>query len=165
MQKYRKLVILTLLMLTMLMSIEHFTFAQSDTVSSKIQNASNALDQAFSAVLDAEKAGANVTDLLTQLNVAANSLAQAENSYRTGDLASAIYHADNVLPVTSYILEAAQTAEQNALTSGQASIWATIAFTVMCASVFLLILFLVWSVFNRRYIANLSHAKPEVTTQ
>ena len=60
--------------------------AQIDQTTSKLQVANTAVNQAFSAVLDAEKAGANVTDLLFQLNYAQDVLAKAENSYRIGDL-------------------------------------------------------------------------------
>ena len=44
--------------------------AQADQTASKLQAANIAVNQAFNAVLDAEKAGANVTDLLVQINYA-----------------------------------------------------------------------------------------------
>jgi hypothetical protein len=78
---------------------EHYVFAQTDQTASKLQAANAAVEQAFNAVLDAEKAGANVTDLLAQLNVAAGIYAEAENSYRTGDSNTAAAQADSVLPI------------------------------------------------------------------
>jgi hypothetical protein len=42
--------------------------AQIDQTTSKLQVANAAVNQAFNGVLDAEKAGANVTGLLAQLN-------------------------------------------------------------------------------------------------
>ena len=57
--------------------------AQTDQAGSKLQAANDAVNQAFNAVLDAEKAGANVTDLMAQINVAESILTQTENSYRT----------------------------------------------------------------------------------
>jgi hypothetical protein len=63
----------------------HYVFAQTDQTASKLQAANTAVEETFNAVLDAEKAGANVTGLLAQLNVAAGVLAQAENSFRTGE--------------------------------------------------------------------------------
>jgi hypothetical protein len=51
-----------------------FVSAQKSQAATKLQAANNSFNQAFSAVLDAEKAGANVTSLFNQLNNAANLL-------------------------------------------------------------------------------------------
>lgn len=64
------------------LSVQQAT-GQTDQATSKLQAANDAVNRAFNEVLDAEKAGANVTDLLAQINVAESNLAQAENSYRT----------------------------------------------------------------------------------
>ena len=143
----------------------HYAFAQTDQTASKLQAANNAVEQAFNAVLDAEKAGANVTGLLAQLNDAAGILAQAEDSYRTGDSNTAAAQADSVLPIAQEVTTAAQVAKQTALVSGQNAFWSTIAFTVIGAFVFVLVLFLVWRRFKRSYISKLHEAKPEVNGQ
>jgi CHASE3 domain sensor protein len=143
----------------------HYAFAQTDQTASKLQVANNAVEQAFNAVLDAEKAGANVTDLLVQLNNAAGILAQAENSYRTGDSNTAAAQADSVLPIAQEVTTAAQNAKQTALISSQNAFWSNIAFTVIGVFVFVLALFLVWRWFKRRYVNNVYQAKPEVTSQ
>ena len=143
----------------------HYVFAQSDQTASKLQAANNAVEQAFNAVWDAEKAGANVTGLLVQLNDAAGILAQAENSYRTGDSNTAAVQADSVLPIAQEVTIAAQDAKQTALVSGQNAFWSLIAFTVIGSFVFVLVLFLVWRWFKRSYIKSLSEVKPEVNSQ
>ena len=143
----------------------HYVFAQTDQTASKLQAANNVVEQAFNAVLGAEKAGANVTGLLAQLNDAAGILAQAENSYRTGDSNTAAAQADSVLPIAQEVTTAAQDAKQTALVSSQNAFWSTIAFTVIGAFVFVLALFLVWRWFKRSYIKSLSDAKPEVNSQ
>ena len=142
-----------------------FAVAQTDQTESKLQAANNDVEQAFNAVLDAEKAGANVTALLAQLNDADGILAEAENSYRTGDSNTAAAQADSVLPIAQEVTVAAQDAKQTALVSGQNAFWYTIAFTVIGAFVFVLALFLVWRRFKRSYINSLSEAKPEVNSQ
>ena len=143
----------------------HYVFAQTDQTASKLQAANTAVEQAFNAVLEAEKAGANVTALLAQLNDAAGILAQAENSYRTGDSNTAAAQADSVLPIAQEVTTSAQDAKQTALVSSQNAFWSTIAFTVIGAFVFVLVLFLVWRWFKRSYINSLSEAKPEVNSQ
>jgi hypothetical protein len=128
-----------------------------------MQAANAAVEQAFNTFLDAEKSGANVTGLLPQLNNAERILAQAENSYRTGDFNTAEAQADSVLPITQRVTTGAQSAKETALVSGQNAFWSTIAFTEISAFVFYLGLFLVWRWFKRRYIRSLSGAKPEVS--
>jgi hypothetical protein len=92
-------------------------------------------------------------------------LAQAENSYRTGDINTTATQADIVLPLAQQITAIAQSAEQTALTSNKNAFYSTIAVTVIGSIVFVLILLFIWHKFNRKYIENLSVAKPEVTNQ
>ncbi len=136
--------------------------AQIDQATSKLQAANTAVNQAFNAVLDAEKAGANVADLLAQINVAQGLLAQAENSNRTGDSNKAATQADSVLPIAQQVTNEAQDAQQTAIVSSQNGFWSTIALTVIGVLVFVLVLFLVWRRYKRNYIERLSEAKPEV---
>jgi ATP-dependent Zn protease len=139
--------------------------AQSDQASSKLQVANDAVNQAFNAVLDAEKSGANVTDLMFRLNYAIGILAQAENSYRTGYFDKSSAQAESVLPLAQKVTLDAQNAKKTATISSQNTFLLTIAFTIIGMILFLEILFLVWVWFKRRYIKNLSGAKPEVVSQ
>ena len=106
----------------------HYVLAQTDQAASKLQAANNAVEQALNAVLGAEKAGANITGLLAQLNVAGGDLAQAENSYRTGNFSAAEIRANNVLPIAQGVTGLAQNAKQTALVSAQDGFWFTISF-------------------------------------
>jgi CHASE3 domain sensor protein len=139
--------------------------AQTDQQASKLQGANTAVNQAFNAVLDAEKAGANVTDLLSQINTAQGILAQAENSYRTGDSNTASTQANSVLPIAQQVTNEAQDAKQTAIVSSQNAFWSTMGLTAIGVFVFVLALFLVWRRFKRNYIESLSEAKPEVVEQ
>jgi cytochrome bd-type quinol oxidase subunit 1 len=160
--KLSSITLLTILMLSTCLLGVYPTIAQTDQATSKLQAANTAVNQAFKAVLDAEAAGANVTDLLAQINTAEGILAQAENSYRTGDTNTASIQADSVLPITQQVTLDAQKAKQNAIVSIQNAFWSTIVLTAIGIFVFVLVLFLVWRWFKRRYIKNLSEAKPEV---
>jgi hypothetical protein len=124
-----------------------------------------AVDGAFDAVLAAEKAGANVTGLLVELNVAEGDLAGAENSYRSGDSSTAVAQADSALPIAQEVTVAAQSAQQTVIVSGQNAFWSTIVFTVIGVVVFVLALFLVWRWFKHSYLKSLSEAKPEAHGQ
>ena len=139
--------------------------AQTDQAASKLAAANLAVGQAFNGVLGAEKAGANVTGLLVQLNVAEGFLAQAENSYRTGDSSAAAAQADSVLPVAQQITAAAQNAKQAAVASARNGFWETIAFTAVGLAAFVIALLFAWSRVRRNYIKNLLKAKPEVVNR
>ena len=151
------------LALSLCLTSENIVFAQTDQATLKLQAANNAIDGAFTAVQGAEKDGANVTGLLGQLDIAGGVLAQAENSYQSGDLNSAAVEADRVLPMAQAVTVSAQDAKQAALVSGMNAFWLTIAFTLLGASAFVLILFLVWSRYKRRYMKKLFDSKPELT--
>jgi CHASE3 domain sensor protein len=144
--------------------VKDCVFAQADQTSSKLQTANTAVGQAFNAVLDAEKAGANVTDLLAQLNTAQGRLAQAKNSDRTGNTNTAATQADSALTIAQQVTNEAQDAKQNAIVSNQNTYYSLMTLTVIGAIVFVLALFLVWRRFKRSYIKNLSDAKPEVVS-
>jgi len=162
--KLLTLTLLALLMLSMCLSIYAAT-AQTDQTTLKLLAANTAVNRAFNATLDAEKAGANVTDLLFQLNYAAGILANAENSYQTGDFNKAAIQADSVLPIAQQVTTAAQSAKQNALVSGQNAFWTSIILSIVGVVVFVLVLFWVWRRFKQNYIERLSEAKPEVVNQ
>jgi len=141
---------------------KHYVFAQTDQTATKLQAASTAVEQAFDAVSEAEKAGANVTGLLAQLNVAAGALALAENSYRTGDSATAAAQANSVIPFAQEVTTSAKEAKQAALVSGQNAFWFTIAFSEIGAFAFVLVLFLIWRRIKRGYVKKFDSLKPEV---
>ena len=141
-----------------------YAVGQTGDAEAKLQAANNTVTYAFNAVLDAERAGANVTDLLVQLNDAAGILAQAENAYRNGDNNTVMNNVDSVLPITQEVTTAAQTAKETASISAQNTLWLTIVLSVIGVFAFVSVLFLVWRRFRRNYVNNLSEAKPEVSS-
>lgn len=144
---------------------QHYVFAQTEQVPSQLQQASTALDQAFSSVWDAEHAGANVTSLLDQLNPAANLLGQAENAYRNNDSNTAVIDANAVLPIAQQAIEDAQTTRETASVHAQTAFWSTVATTIIAAVVFVLALFLVWRWFKRNYVNRLLEARPQIKAE
>jgi hypothetical protein len=82
---------------------EYFVFAQTDQTSSKLQIASIAVEKAFNVVLDAEKAGGNVTQLLLKLDTAGVLLAAAQNAYNSGNTANVTLIAENVRQIADQV--------------------------------------------------------------
>lgn len=139
--------------------------AQTDNVSIKIQEAKTAFNAALNAVLDAEQAGANITDLIVQLNFAVNNLSKAENNYRIGDYTTAVSQAESVVLSAQEVSAAAQNAKEDAIISVKNAFWSKTVFTLIGSVVFVLLLFLVWRQLKKRYIDNVFQAKPEVCNQ
>ena len=156
--------LLTILLLSICLVAAQSVAAQTDDVTVKLQAANTAVEQAFNAVSAAEKAGANVTDLLNQLNGATDLLAQAQNAYRIGDNIESLNSANAVLPIAQKVTSQAQAAKESANVTNQNSFWSTIALAIMGSFVFILVLFLVWRRFKRKYINNLTDSKPEVNS-
>ena len=99
--------LLTLLVIGLFITVQP-AFCQSYDPTPSFQTANNSVNLAFNLVLKAEKAGANVKALLTQLNVAANLIAQAENAYRSGDTSIIDSNTDQAvgpLPLLSGVLD------------------------------------------------------------
>ena len=142
----------------------HFVFGQTNQAQSKIQAADTAVDQAFNVVLSAEKAGGNVTLLISQLNNATGLLTQAENAYVVGDNNTATTDASAVLPIARQVTTEAQAEKETALTSGQNSFQSLIIVTIVTLVLFILSLFLVWRLIKRSYFKSLSEAKPELNS-
>lgn len=141
------------------------TLAQNDSTLQKIQNANYELKQAFITVLEAEAAGANITDLIILLNSAAEALAYAENSYRIGDFNIAAINVDSVISIAHQVTPLAEEAKHNALISNQNTFFLKIFFTFIGIFIFCLVLSLLWRIFKKRYINNMFQTKPEVISQ
>ena len=135
---------------------------QTELASLKMQRANEAIGQAFNGTLSAEKAGANVTGLLEKLNVATGLLAQAENSYRTGDTNAAANYADQAVPIAQQVKAQATAVKNSALSSKQNAFVFTVVFVVIGSEVFILALLFVWRLVKKRHINEMLESKPEV---
>lgn len=131
----------------------------------KLQEANNVVNAGFNALFAAEKAGANITSLLSQLNNAALLLGQAEIANRTGDYATAAARADSVVLAAQPVASQAELVQSQAETASQDALWLNIAFTFVDALIFLVILFVGYRWLKARYIKNILESKPQVTGQ
>jgi hypothetical protein len=130
-----------------------------------IEKTDAAIKTAFNEVLDAEAAGANVTDMMVVLNQAAALLAQAENTIENsnptvleGNLSGiqvAYERAENVQPI-------ARNAKVQALRSSQSSLLSAAVLSLIVAISFVVILSILWLRFKESYKDKLLLKKPEV---
>lgn len=140
------------------------TQIDSSAVNSSLQSATAAVEQAFNALQDAEAAGANITQLSTQLNQAAALLAQAQNANATGDIATALSSSADATTIATSVTATAQHEAELAAASSQNQKTATIVASAVGIAVFGVVLFWVWRQFKNSYAKSLSQAKPEVAS-
>jgi len=141
-----------------------FYVSASDEASSAIGEADNALRMAFEAVLEAERAGVNVSDLIVKLDEAGGLLAEAENAYRIGNFSEAVSKAEQCSVLADGVRDEAITLKGEASAGAQIAFWQDLTFAVMGSAVFLIVLFFVWDRFKRAYANKLLRMKPEVAS-
>lgn len=130
----------------------HYVYAQTDQTASNLQAANSAVEQAFNTVLDAEKAGANVTQLILKLNTAGDLLAEAYNVYNSGNTANVTSLADNAFQIANQVNYDALNLRNVSLVKSQNSFWLTLAFSVAGAIVFSISLLFFWRRFKRSHV-------------
>jgi len=153
--------LLILLLISLFITVQP-AFCQSDDNAPSFKVANDSVNLAFDLVLKAEKAGANVKALLTQLNAAASLIAQAENAYRSGNTSSIDNNIDQAVAIARQVTAQATTLEQEASTANQNNQLISIALAVLGSVILVLALYLVWGVFKSQYTKRILESKPEV---
>ena len=141
-----------------------FHVSASDEASSAIGEADNALRMAFEAFLEAERAGANVSDLIVKLDEAGGLLAEAENAYRVGNFSEAVSKADRCSMLAHGVVDEALGLKSSALADAQKAVLQTLTFSWVGGVAFLTVLFFVWGWFKRAYVKRMLRMKPEVAS-
>jgi len=131
---------------------------------SSIEQAELSIEKAFDKVLAAEEAGGNVTALILKLNSAGELLASAQNAYQSGNIANAKDDAVTAQLIADQVASDASTLIDSSITSGRVNFLTTAIFSLVGASLFLIILFLVWRSVKRSYMRKLDRLKPEGIT-
>jgi hypothetical protein len=127
-------------------------FAQTDKITLKLQSANNAVGKAFEAVLDAEKAGANVSQLLVKLNTASELLSEAQNTYNSKNTANVVAILENANQIADQVNADAINLRNDSLIKSQSDIFFTLIFSIVGAIVFGISLILVWRKLKRDHV-------------
>lgn len=133
-----------------------FTFttpasSTEDIAVSAINRAEEVIALAYQSVLEAEKAGANVSGLLTQLNVAGQLLAEARTSYRLEDFDRAVRSANLCYENGEKVRFDAQRLKDLATKDGRQLFWWTTVGSIVGVGAVIFGGFLGWQLFKRRY--------------
>ncbi len=135
----------------------HYASAQTEP---NLQAANTAVGQAFNAVLDAEKAGGNVSSLLTQLNTAESFLTEAETAYNNGNNATADTKANQASNIAQSVQSQALALKSKSASAAQNNFELILTFFVGGSVVFVLLIFLIWRKVKGTYIEKMLKSKP-----
>ncbi len=128
----------------------------------KLQAANSVVGKAFNSVLEAEKVGGNVSQLLVKLNTAGRFLADAQNAYNSGNSTNVTSMVENALQIANEVNADAVNLRNASLVESQNSFWLSLTFSTVGAVVFAVSLLFIWRRFRRSFIKKLLSMKPEV---
>ena len=137
---------------------------ESEAVSA-VEGAEEAVAEAFGAVVEAERAGGNVSELLDRLDFAAAYLATAKMCLRTGEFDGAVGNASLCMGALEGLVDDAAALRANAVTASSARFGMAIGgsvvgvVAVVCGSV------VGWRWFKQRHYARALAMKPEVADE
>lgn len=129
---------------------------------SSLDGAEALVCEAFEMVLGAEEAGVNVSIFMADLDEAGALLAEAEILRRSGSVDKAVSLADQAVVIANNVEREALELKNLASVNRQNVFWLSSVFSLVGASVFLIVLFFVWRWFRRVYVRRLLKMKPEV---
>jgi hypothetical protein len=133
----------------------------AEEASAVVADADTALRGAFTAALNAESVGVNVSGLMGRMNDAGVALTGAKVALAAGNYSDAFSRAGECRILANGVLSDAGVLKNDA--AAQASRWwVTVLLSVLGSVVFVVVLFLVWRRFKRYYSDKLLGSRPEV---
>jgi len=126
-----------------------------------ISEAEQSIVQTYEAVLDAEKAGANVSDLLVRLNDAAGLLSEAHIAFEADNFEDATRFADSASEVAWNVGSEAEKLEDEANNANANRLrWFTVG-SILGVSIVISASLLGYRYFKRRYYRRLLKMRPK----
>ncbi len=159
-----KVFVVTVLLLCFVPFFIPLSKAQSELdVSMDLVEAEENLVLAYNSVLDAEKAGANVSDLLSQLNAGAQYLNQAYSNFDTGDFEAVVYFSNLCIETIDGVSEQAILLMDEAVQLQSSNLLIQIFGSIIGMAVVIVGGVIFWRIFKRYYMDGISELKPEVS--
>ena len=161
---FKLLVISVLLLFLLPVFIPWVSASSEDVATLSITQAEETLASAFEAVLDAEMAGANVSGLLGRLNLGGEYLAEAYVWYRLEVSENASRFADLCFEVVGDVRGEAVELRDEAKSLGEADFVVKMVGSAVGVIVVVVVGFVVWRGFRRRYCRRVLGLRPEVVS-
>lgn len=136
--------------------------AFEDESYSRIKEAHKLICEAFEAVLEAEKVGANVTSLIAQLNSAGDLLAEAHTHYRRENYKEAYHCAEISAQKVEEIVKNAEHMKILASVEYREKAFQTTVLSIATAFGVVVASIAAWLIIKRRYTEKVLEMTPEV---
>jgi hypothetical protein len=151
MDSYSKVFVLSAFLLLLLpFPILLVNAASEDVTNSALTEAEETFASAYEAVLEAEQAGANVTELLDHYNLAVERLAEARILLRLGDFDDTINFVD-LANIGADVKTEAEQLKIDAQESSNSNLLNVLTFSTLGVTFVICATFVCWRVFKRRY--------------
>ena len=141
---------------------EGLSSSSEDVAGLAISQAEEVLASAYGAVLEAEQAGADVSDLLVRLNDAGELLAMAQVAFRLGDFGEAVRCADLCYEIGGEVKSKAYELRLEAHGMRTTGFWLAMTGSLVGVVAVVFGSFWGWHAFKRRYFQRVLRMKPEV---
>ena len=138
-----------------------FCTGEQDDAFLKLSNAQNSFYQAYATVLEAAKAGSNISSVLARLENAGYHLAKSEIGYRLGNFSGTVDEAGLSSGLLEDVANEASGLKSAALANAQQSFQMTVTLSLAAASAIIVLLFLFWRRSKRYYSRRTLYMKPE----
>ena len=152
------------MVLIIILPVYGFALCESDVESSRsvIELAEDSLKYAYLSVLEAERAGGDVSELVARLNAALEYMSGAERAFGSGEYDSAVILAGRVVEASDVIMDDAVGLRGVAELQGEISFRnrLVLSFGVVCFTV--VFGFLGWRRFKGYYVGRMMGLRPEV---
>jgi hypothetical protein len=145
-------------------SVPWVNATSEDVVPLEVAEAEEALVLAYEAVLEAEEAGANVSGLLDRLSVGGEYLAEAYVYVRLGDSEGAVRFAGLCVEAVDDVGSEAAGLREEAHGWWVLDVLVRLMWSVFGVVVVVVVGFVVWRVFRRRYRRRVLGLRPEVVS-
>jgi hypothetical protein len=135
---------------------------ESGEAESMVASASDGVEEAYVAVVEAERAGGDVAELVSRLNDAISLLEVAERSLGSGEYDDAFEIAEEVLSQTGTISEEAQSLREMAELRAETEFRNRLVLSLIVSFFVILFGYAGWFYFKRYYMRKIAETKPEV---
>jgi hypothetical protein len=132
------------------------------TADQALNDAANTLASCYVAVADAERAGANVSDLKVRLGLAGGLLSEAYNAYRLGEYDAAYSYATNCSSSINNIVSNATDSKQKAEAAYENDLFSSSAVSSVGLSLLFVFSLFGWRLLKNRYFRRVLKMKPEL---
>jgi hypothetical protein len=157
MPRSKKPIALTVLLLLFVTVVVSPVWAEQTGAASAISSARNTILSCYSAAMEAEAAGANITVLTANLNAAGSLLSQAESAYAASDFDSAFNLASQSQNTLTGFIAEANALKENATQQQNRDFLVNVVGSLIGAFAVVVAGFATWRFLKKRYETTEAH--------